>query len=159
VAPAADGPETALDEPLEVALAHARWRHFFWAALGLGFGALFLWSFGPVGKLFGACFAVGGALAARAFARTLAHEPGSIFLDAHGLKLTPEPCAGRSVTLRLDDLRHAYLLRRGAPLGATVPLLVLETSLGVFSFARDAFEHDGDQRKLHATLNRRLGRS
>ncbi len=154
-------PESAAadDAMLEVGLTHARWRHLFWAVVGLGLGLLFLWSFGGVGKTFGVLFALGGVVAARAFARTLAHPPGVIRVHAGGLLLPPGPCTGTHVDVGLGDVRHAYLLRRAVPFLVASPMLVVETALGVFTYPRDWFETDGDQRRLAASINRRLGRS
>jgi hypothetical protein len=149
--------EPALTEPVVVPLASSRWRHFAWALVGLGLGVLFLALFGPVGKALGALIAVGGGLAARRFARTLAREAGAIRLGDAQLELPAGPCLAATDVVPLGDVRYAYLLRRSTPFLTSGPVLVVETSRGPFAYPRDWFETDADQRRLAAHINRRLG--
>lgn len=150
---------TAGDEPtLEVELQHARWRHFAWAVVCCALGGFLIWRLGPVGKAIGAFTLFVGLMAGRAFVRTLVHPAGTISLGDEALQLTPEPCAGTRVRVALDDVRHAYFLRRALPWTTSGPVLVLETSRGVYTYPRDWFATDSDQRRLASALNRRLGR-
>jgi hypothetical protein len=143
--------------PVVVPLASGRVRHLVWAWLGLGIGGLFVWMLGPVGQVIGAGALVLGVLAARAFGRTLLHQPGAIELGTDTLVLPDAPCTPGVTRLALSDVHHAYLLRRSAPFLSSAPVLVVETKVGAFSYPRDWFDTDADQRRLAAHINRRVG--
>jgi hypothetical protein len=145
------------DGPVVVPLANSRWRHLVWAVVGLAAGALFFLAFGPLGKVFGLAFAAGGALAGRSFVRTLVQDAGAIRLGPSQIELPLAPCAGTAAPVPLAEVRHAYLLRRATPFFVAGPLLVVETARGAYTYPRDWFHTDADQRRLAAHINRRLG--
>lgn len=147
-----------VDDTLEVALEHARWRHFAWAVAGCALGVLLLVRLEGGVKLVGALVLLGGLSAARAFATTFLHEAGGISVGDDEVVLSPRLCSGQALTLPLADVRHAYLLKRSLSWATPGPLLVVETSRGAFQYPRDWFAHDGDQRRVMNAINRRLGR-
>lgn len=153
-----DGRASDDERRLEITLEHARWRHFAWAALGVGLGLLLIFGVGHTVAWIGLALCAGGVLAAQAFARTLLHPAGVITLSDTEIALPPALCAGVSITLPLGDVRHAYFLRRALPWTTSGPVLVVETARGVFTFPRDWFAADSDQRRIATSLNRRLGR-
>ncbi|HLU68742.1 MAG TPA: hypothetical protein VKZ63_20820, partial [Kofleriaceae bacterium] len=59
------------EREFRVALEHGRWRHFGWAAVGIGAGGFLILQLGAVGKALGAVLALIGVIAAVRFARTL----------------------------------------------------------------------------------------
>jgi hypothetical protein len=134
-----------------------RWRHLFWAVVGIGVGVVVAVHMGSIGYLIGGLVAVGGVNAAIAFAKTLMHPPGELRLGERELVLPLGLSTGKSATLEADELRNAYVLRRALPWNQSGPLLVLETRRGVFEYPREWFAADGDQRRVAAALNRRLG--
>ena len=146
------------DEALVVPLYHARWRHFAWAAVLVGLGALLFVSMGAFGKIAGLillALAVGPSLE---FVRTLAHEAGEIGVNAQGVALPPRICSGTSAEVPFVDVKHAYFLRRMLPWMTTGPLLVVETVRGTFAYPRDWFASEADQRRVVTTINRRVAR-
>ncbi len=146
--------ETTIDVELEA----ARWRHFIWAAVGIGLGVLMLVRMGELGLVLGSIVTILGLLSARSFVMTLIHPPGTIEVREDAVVLPDRICSGNAVKVSLPELRHAYLLRRALPWNHTGPVLVVETVRGVFQYPRDWFAAESDQKRVSQTLNRRLGR-
>ncbi len=144
--------------PTAVDLEHARMRHLTWCAVGVLLGGVLLLKLGIVGKLIGIALLVLGAIAGRAFVMTLLHSAGRIEVNEDDVTLPRGLCHAKAETLPVSDLRHAYFLRRAVPWTRSGPLLVVETSQGVFSYPRDWFATDSDQRRIAMALNHRLGR-
>jgi hypothetical protein len=150
--------EETRESTLVVELTAARWRHFAWAAAGLAIGAVMIARMGEIGLVLGGAVVLGGLLAARSFVMTLLHPPGVIAVREAEVVLPGQVCSGVQKTIPLDELRHAYLLRRALPWNHTGPVLVVETRRGVFQYPRDWFAGEPDQRRVFTALNRRLGR-
>jgi hypothetical protein len=161
---AASSPATpatsSAEESFVVPLYHARWRHFVWAIVLGGLGALFVASFSGLGRGLGLVLLALAVWPSLEFFRTLAHEAGSIAASAStGLALPPRLCAGRRAEVPLTEVKHAYFLRRELPWMTTGPLLVVETRRGTFAYPRDWFASEQDQRRLIVTINRWVGRT
>jgi hypothetical protein len=146
------------DTTLEISLAHARWRHGLWGAVGLAAAVFVAVKMGMLGWALGAVCAFYGGSAMWAFIQTLRHEPGTIALRGDELVLPTRLCSGTSVTEKIGALRHAYLLRRALPWNHAGPVLVVETREHVFQYPRDWFAGESDQKRVVTALNRRLGR-
>jgi hypothetical protein len=157
---------------LAIELQHSRSRHLLWGVVGLGAAVFVAIKMGSLGLVLGAICAAYGLGAAWAFVQTLLHPPGTIAVRATELpgKGTPfrearadevdlptKLCSGTQMTLSIDEVKHAYLLRRALPWNQTGPVLVVETARGVFEYPRDWFAGDNDQRRIATALNRRLG--
>jgi hypothetical protein len=148
----------AEETTLEITLAHARWRHALWGAVGLAAAVFVAVKMGTLGWVLGAVCAYYGGAAMWGFIQTLLHEPGTIVLRGDELILPTRLCSGTSVTEKIGALRHAYLLRRALPWNHAGPVLVVETRERVFQYPRDWFAGENDQKGVVSALNRRLGR-
>jgi len=145
---------------LEIELDGARKKHLLWAVVGVALGiavALYMGS-SYIGWVIGAFVFFGGVKAGWAFGKTLLHPPGTIVLDEDAIVLPEGISTGASAKLLPNEVRNAYVLRRALPWSQSGPLLVVETRRGTFEFPREWFAGDGDQRRVAAALNRRLGR-
>lgn len=150
--------EEARETTLVVDLAAARLRHAGWALAGLVIGGVMIARMGEIGLILGGAVVLGGLLAARSFVMSVLHDPGTIAVREGEVILPTEVCSGKTKTVPLAELRHAYLLRRALPWNHTGPVLVVETRRGVFQYPRDWFTGENDQRRVYTALNRRLGR-
>lgn len=160
---AADGaprrsPRARPEAPLEVQLEHSRWRHFGWGVFGLIAGAVLIWQLGTVGKWVGVLLILIGAWAGYHFVRTLTRPPGRILIDLESITLPAGLCRGPEHTFKLDQVHHAFFLRRAVPWTRTGPLLVVEVADSTFTYPRDWFASESDQRRVATVLNRYLGR-
>jgi len=143
---------------LEIGLEHTRWRHFAWAVFGLAAGSMLIWKMGTVAQWLGAILIVLAAWAAWGFARTLIFEAGAIVVDDRRVVLPRGVCRGRPVEVERAAVRHAYLLRRAVPWTRAAPVLVIETADSAFTFPRDWFATEADQRRIiHALAQVRYG--
>jgi hypothetical protein len=143
---------------VEVKLEHARWRHAGWVGLGIVLGAVLVWKLGTVGKGVGVLLIGVGLYNVRAFVLTIIHSPGTIRIDGDQAELPRGLCRGVPVTVPISLIRHAFFLRRAVPWTRSGPLLVIETADRVFTYPREWFASDSDQRRVAVLLNRRLGR-
>lgn len=135
-------------EHLEIGLEHMRWRHFGWALFGLGAGGFLIWKLGSVGQWMGAVLLLIGAVATWSFARTLIFPAGTIVIDGRRVVLPKGLCRPSSVEIGLDQIRHAYFLRRSVPWTRAAPVLVIETEATAFAYPRDWFATEADQRRI-----------
>ncbi len=140
---------------LEIALEHMRYRHLSWMAFGLVFGALLIWKLGTVGVWVGVALMVVGAVATYSFVRTLLFPPGTIAIDDSKVELPRGLCKGAPVTFKLTEVAHAYLLRRSVPWTRAAPVLVIEAGGRAFSYPRDWFMTEADQRRIVRDLHAR----
>jgi hypothetical protein len=153
VAPSSGAPGArAIGEKLEVGLEHARWRHFGWALSGLIPGGFLIWKLGAVGQGIGALFVLAGLWATWHFARTLMFPAGTIVIDSRRVSLPRGLCRGGAIELAIDDVRHAYFLRRAVPWTRAAPVLVIETENDAHMFPRDWFVTEADQRRIVSRL-------
>jgi hypothetical protein len=150
--------ERPSDDLVEVELEHSRWRHFIWT---VAFGILCAFLFFRVGGLVGAAIGmVSAALLVRSawtFILTYLRPAGRILVSDHQLLLPPRLHAGAELTLPLEDVKHAYVVRRAVGWATPGPLLVVETKAARFEFPRDWFASEADQRRVAHAVSRRLG--
>lgn len=143
---------------LRVTLEHGRWRHFGWVVAGLLGGSFLVWRLGVVGKVVGVLLLALAVLNIYRFARTLMRGPGVIDVGDDAVVLPQALCHKDSHELAYDKIRHAFFLRRAVPWTRTGPILVIETDDRVFTYPRDWFASDSDQRRVALAINRHLGR-
>lgn len=147
------------DTDVEVSLEHARWRHVGWIAFGVVAGIALMWKLGSVSKAVGVFLLLIAAFNARSFAMTLMNLPGTIRIQGDTVVLPRGLCRGRPTELAFDAITHAFFLRRAVPWTRTGPILVIETADDVFTYPREWFASDSDQRRVATAINRRLGRA
>ena len=137
-----------------------RYRHLAWMGFGVITGALLIWKLGSVGQWLGVVLLAVGAVATYSFVRTLLFPAGTISVGDDGVELPRGLCRGAPVKLRLDEIEHAYLLRRAVPWTRAAPVLVIEAGGRPYSYPRDWFVTEADQRRVVRELNARgAGRS
>ena len=137
---------------------HARWRHFGWAIFGLVVGVLFVLWLGMLGKVIGVALLVVAVLNGRNFAKTIMHPAGEIAVGAESLRIAAGLCSGETREFTYKDVKHAFFLRRAVPWTRAGPVLIIETGDEAFSYPRDWFSSDADQKRVVAAICRRLGR-
>lgn len=142
---------------VEIPLEHARWRHLGWGGFGLVAGLLLVLKFGIVGQVIGGLLLLVAARNAYLFARTLLFESGTIVVDAERVVLPLGLCQGKSDTLTMGEVRHAFCLRRAVPWTRTAPLLIVETSKRAYVYPRDWFGSENDQYRILRTIRHHLG--
>jgi hypothetical protein len=149
---------SAVESTFQVTLEHGRWRHLSWVLVCAAAGGLLLWKLGVVGKGIGLVLLAVGALHVYRLARTLLRAPGRIEVRDDTIVLPLGLCAKEQHSIPYEDVRHAFFLRRAVPWSRTGPVLVIETKSQAFTYPRDWFSSDSDQRRVALALNRRLGR-
>ena len=132
-----------------------RYRHLAWMGFGVVTGALLIWKLGTVGQWVGVGLIVIGLVAAYSFARTLLFPPGTIRVGSEGVELPRGLCKGPPATFRHGDVAHAYLLRRAVPWTRAAPVLVIEAGGKAFTYPRDWFATEADQRRIVRELHKR----
>jgi hypothetical protein len=125
-----------------------RYRHLAWLCFGVIAGALFVWKLGIVGQWVGVVLVVVGAYAGYSFARTLLFPAGSIVIADDGATLPRGLCRGAPMRFPYKDVAHAYLLRRSVPWTRAAPVLVIEAGGKAFTYPRDWFLSEADQRRV-----------
>jgi hypothetical protein len=137
-----------------------RYRHLMWMGFGIVTGALLIWKLGSVGQWLGAVLLAVGGIATYSFVRTLLFPPGTISVGDDGVELPRGLCRGEPAKFELDQIEHAYLLRRAVPWTRAAPVLVIEAGGRPYSYPRDWFMTEADQRRVVRELNARgAGRS
>jgi hypothetical protein len=144
------------DSVLDIELADGRWGHFGWAGFGLVIGGVLVIGLGPVGTIIGLLVLLMAASSGAKFARAMRRPAGHIRVDAREALLPRGLNSADSEHVSIADLRHAYFLRRSVPLNRAAPLLVIETAAEAFTYPRDWFSSDSDQRRVAMAINRRL---
>jgi hypothetical protein len=140
---------------LEIGLEHMRMRHAGWMAVCLVLGAVFVWKLGTVGQGIGVVLIAIGGLAGYAFARTLMFPAGAVVVADDRIELPRGLCRGEPARFSLAEVQHAYLLRRSVPWTRAAPVLVIEAAERAFSYPRDWFVTEADQRKIVRELDAR----
>jgi len=148
----------SLDKPFAVELVHARRSHLSWTLACLLLGSLLLWKLAVIGKILGVVLLVVAAISARRLALTLLNEPGTIRIDSDEVSLPVGLCRGVSRGFSTGDVTHAFFLRRAVPWTRAGPILIVEVGDSVFSYPRDWFASESEQRRILEAINRRLGR-
>lgn len=149
---------SAGESTFHVSLESGRWRHLTWIVTSAAVGVLLLWKLGVVGKAVGVLLLAYGALNVYRFVRTLLNPAGRIEVRDDGVVLPIGLCTRGTTTVPYDEVRHAFFLRRAVPWSRTGPILVIEAGNRAFTYPRDWFTSDSDQRRVALALNRRLGR-
>lgn len=144
--------------PFKVAFEHGRWRHAGWTVLLGGLGGFLILRLGAVGKVVGVVLVIFGVVNLVRFARTLLRPAGTVEVREDEVVLPEGLCRKKTFSVPFAGIRHAFFLRRAVPWTRTGPILVIETEKGVFSYPRDWFATDADQRRIAMAINRRLGR-
>jgi hypothetical protein len=93
------------------------------------------------------------AVAAWAFARTVIFAPGTIIVDGSQVVLPRGLCRSKPATFARDRVEHVYLLRRAVPWTRAAPVLVIEADGKAFSYPRDWFASEADQRRVIRALH------
>lgn len=132
-----------------------RYRHLSWLGFGVVTGALLIWKLGTVGQWLGVGLIAIGLVAGYAFVRTLLFEAGTIRVSGGGVELPRGLCKGEPATFPLDQVRHAYMLRRAVPWTRAAPVLVIEAGGKAFTYPRDWFATEADQRRIVRELHQR----
>jgi hypothetical protein len=148
----------AADGPVAVRLEHGRWRHLGWAVFGAVLGSLLVWKLGVLGKVVGVVLVAFAVRAGYRFARTLLHEAGRIEVGDEAVVLPAGLCRGAAQRFPLAEVRHAFFLRRAAPWTRAAPVLVIEAGDQSFTYPRDWFAAESDQRRIAHAILRHLGK-
>jgi hypothetical protein len=142
---------------LVIPLEHQRYRHLAWMAFGLVAGLLLLLNLGTVGQWLGVVLMLVGAWASYSFVRTLLFPAGNIVVGDDGVELPRGLCKGPPERYRIGQIAHVYLLRRSVPWTRAAPVLVVETAERAFTYPRDWFLTEADQRRIVRELHNRSG--
>ncbi len=140
---------------LTIGLEHMRFRHLSWTGIGIVVGALLIWKLGTVAQWAGVGLIGFGLWAGYNFARTLLYPAGTIIVDEAGVELPRGLCKGEPSKFKLGEVAHAYLLRRAVPWTRAAPVLVVEAGGKAFSYPRDWFLTEADQRRVVRELHAR----
>lgn len=140
---------------LHVGLEHMRYRHLSWMGFGVVLGSLLIWKLGTVGQWVGVVLILVGAFATYSFVRTLIYPPGTISITGAGVELPRGLCRGEPAKFAIGDIEHAYLLRRSVPWTRAAPVLVIEAKGRAFTYPRDWFLTEADQRRIVRELHAR----
>lgn len=132
-----------------------RFRHLSWMGVGIVVGALLIWKLGTVAQWAGVVMIGGGLWAAYNFVRTLLFPAGTIVVDDGGVELPRGLCKGEPAKFPLAEVAHAYLLRRAVPWTRAAPVLVIEAGGKAFTYPRDWFLTEADQRRIVRELHTR----
>jgi hypothetical protein len=146
------------DHDLVIGMDDGRVRHGGWAVGGILIGGFLIAVLGVVGKGLGVLLLAIGAWNLRGLIRALRHPAGTFRITRDEAVIPAGLCRPDPLTLPLDQVRHAYLVRRAVPWLVTGPVLVVETGDRRLVYPRDWFVADADQRRIAHALNHGLGR-
>ena len=151
--PADDG------KPIAITLLHGRGRHLGWVLVGGIAGGALLLRFGTIGQIIGAVLMAIALQQAYRLVQTIRNQPGTFRVDGDDVQLPTGLCAGPELKLSRKQIDHVFFLRRSVPWTQAGPLLIVETQGKTYSFPRDWFSSDSDQRRVETALNRELRRN
>ena len=143
-------------KPLSITLLHGRGRHLGWVLFGGVGGGTLLLHFGTLGKVIGGLLALIALQQAARAVQTLVRKPGTFRVDGDSVQLPTGLCQGEELKLERAQIDHVFFLRRSVPWTQAGPLLVVEAQGKSYSFPRDWFASDSDQRRVETALNRQL---
>jgi hypothetical protein len=147
----ADSPGSRLAIGFEI----LRGRSAGWAIFGLCAGTLLIVMMGTVAQWVGAVLILVGALAAWSLIRTFVFPPGAIVVDDDGVSLPRGQCTRAIDRQPLAKVTAAYFLRRSVPWTRAAPVLVIEAAGKAYTYPRDWFVNEAEQRQIiHAILGR-----
>lgn len=140
---------------LAVAFEILRGRSAGWAVFGLVAGVLLIVMMGTVAQWLGAILIAIGLFAAWGLARTFLFPVGTIIVDDDGVSLPRGQCTRAVDRKPLTDVTAAYFLRRSVPWTRAAPVLVIEAAGKAYTYPRDWFVNEAEQRQIiHAILGR-----
>jgi len=142
---------------IEIPLEHGRWQHLGWGIFGLVAGLLLVLKLGIVGQIIGGLLLAVALRNVYMFTRTLLFESGTIAVDGERVVLPLGLCRGKSDTVTLGEVKHAFTLRRAVPWTRTAPLLIIETNQRAYIYPRDWFGSENDQYRILRTIRHHLG--
>lgn len=142
--------------PVQVVLEHGRGRHLGWIGFCGVVGLLFVLKLGSIGQGVGAILLLIALLQTISAVRTLLHKPGTFEVSEDKISVPTGLCKGEHLTLSDTQLEHAFFLRRAVPWSKAGPILVIEAEGKAYTFPRDWFASDSDQRRVAMALNHRL---
>lgn len=145
--PAAAAERTATDR-ISVDLQHARGQHIRWILIGGILGTLFVIGLGTLGKVLGLVLLGIAAWNAFLLVRTMLHAPGTLVIGDETVELPRGICRGAPSKVKRGEVTSAYFLRRAVPWTQASPVLVIEAGGRAFSYPRDWFAEEGDQRRI-----------
>ncbi len=140
---------------LAIGLEHQRFKHLSWMGFGIVAGIILIWKLGTVAQWVGVGLILAGGVAGYAFVRTLLFPAGTIVVDDAGVELPRGLCRGEPAKFALADVAHAYLLRRAVPWTRAAPVLVIEAGGTAYTYPRDWFLTEADQRRVVRELHTR----
>ncbi len=146
-------------KPINITLLHGRGRHIGWVLFGGIAGGALLWRFGAIGQVLGAILVAIALQQGYRLVQTLMRSPGTFRVDGDAVQLPIGLCAGPELKLQRQQIDHVFFLRRSVPWTQAGPLLVVEAQGKSYSFPRDWFSSDSDQRRVETALNRQLRRN
>ena len=147
----ADPPGSRLSVGFEI----LRGRSAGWAVFGLCAGTILIVLMGTVAQWVGAILILVGAFAAWSLIRTFVCPPGAIVVDDEGVSLPRGQCTRTIDRQPLSTVTAAYFLRRSVPWTRAAPVLVIEAAGKAYTYPRDWFVNEAEQRQIiHAILGR-----
>lgn len=138
----------SLDAPFEITLVHSRNTHAGTALISLVLGVLLVWKLAIVGQVVGVVCLVVALVQGRSFLLTLLNPPGTIALGADDLALPAGLCRGKETRFGWSEVKHAFYLRRAVPWTRAGPVLVVEAGDLAFTYPRDWFASEAEQRRV-----------
>ncbi|MCP4446472.1 MAG: hypothetical protein GY811_14170 [Myxococcales bacterium] len=156
--PADTSEERPIDDgkPIKITLLHGRGRHLGWVLFGGIAGGLLLWRFGSIGQALGLLLLAIAIQQGYRLAQTVLHAAGTFQVDGENVLVPTGLCSGAELKLQRSQIDHVFFLRRSVPWTQAGPLLIIETEGKSYSFPRDWFASDSDQRRVEMALNRQL---
>jgi hypothetical protein len=132
-----------------------RSRAVGWTVFGLVAGTLLVVMMGTVAQWIGAILIAVGVYSAWALARTYLFPTQKITVDDDGVSLPRGQCTNSVDRRPLADVTAVYFLRRSVPWTRAAPVLVVEAGGRAYTYPRDWFVNEAEQRQIiHAILGR-----
>jgi hypothetical protein len=142
-----------------VVLEPQTWRHAGWAGFHLIAGAVLIVGLGSVGKGLGVVLLLLGAIRGYKFARGALKPPGRLKVGIDPVELPAGLSVASADQVAVDSIKHVFFLRRALPWTQASPVLVVETGEQIYSYPRDWFASDSDQRRVARALAEQIGRA
>jgi hypothetical protein len=117
---------------------------------------LFVLKLGSIGQGLGVLLLAIAVLQGISALRTLQHKPGTFEVSEDKISVPTGLCKGKQLSLSESQLEHAFFLRRAVPWSKAGPILVIEAEGKAYTYPRDWFASDSDQRRVAMALNHRL---
>lgn len=145
---------------VEVVLEPQTWRHAGWAGFHLVVGSVLIYGLGSVGKGLGVLLLILGGLRGYKFARGILAPPGRLKVGVDPVELPAGLSVASADEIAVDSIKQVFYLRRALPWTQASPVLVVETADDtIYTYPRDWFASDSDQRRVARTLAEQIGRA